>query len=246
MTFNEYINERRKECRLTVDELSEKSGVPKSTLSKITAGTNRNPTVMTARAICRELHCSLDEALGLAEPTDGHRDGSGARLTRKESLALEKFRLLDRYGQELVETVLTMEYERCFSRNAQRAAEHKGGTLRRPFYLIPVSAGLGNPLDEAAQEEMEIADSPEHRRGDFIVRVSGDSMLPQFSDGDRVLVARQPSVEIGEIGIFVLNGESYIKKLGVDALLSLNPHYPPKPYSASDSILCCGRVIAKV
>ncbi|MBQ1554598.1 MAG: helix-turn-helix domain-containing protein [Clostridia bacterium] len=243
MTFNEYINKRRKECRLTVDELSEKSGVPRSTLSKITAGTNRNPTLMTARAICLVLRCSLDEALGLVEPTDSQVGVSGARLTKKEWLALEKYRSMDRYGQELLQTVLMMEYERIVS---QCAGVNQQGILRRPFYLIPVSAGLGNPLDEAAQEEMEIADTPEHRRGDFIVRVSGDSMLPQFSDGDRVLVARQPSVEIGEIGIFVLNGESYIKKLGTGELLSLNPHYPPKPYSASDSILCCGRVIAKV
>lgn len=233
MTFNDYINGRRKELHMTVEELSERSGLPKGTVSKITAGINGNPKLTTIEAICRALGCSIDEAAGL----------TAARVpvfTRSEGEHLRKYRALDGHGRELLDTVLEMEYQRCVSVKTQ------GRVLRVPYYLIPVSAGLGNPLDEAPAEEVEIADTAEHRRGDFVVKVSGDSMMPLYCDGDRVLVQRQPSVERGEIGIFVLNGESYIKKLGEGKLISLNPHYPPKPYGGADYIICCGKVIGKV
>ncbi len=46
---------------------------------------------------------------------------------------------------------------------------------------------------------------------DFIVVVSGDSMLPKFHNGYLVLIT--PSVKEGEIGIFSVYNESYIKKM---------------------------------
>ncbi|MFR5717917.1 MAG: helix-turn-helix domain-containing protein [Anaerotignum faecicola] len=39
----EKINDMRKHIGMSIDDLSEKSGVPKGTLSKITAGITKNP-----------------------------------------------------------------------------------------------------------------------------------------------------------------------------------------------------------
>lgn len=231
MSFNEFVNQRRKELNMTVDELVERSGLPKGTVSKITAGINQNPKLTTVEALCRALVCSLDEALGLSVPKI-------PEFSPAEREHIQKYRTLDGYGKQVMDSVLEIEYARC------RPALSM--TITRPCYAVSVSAGFGNPLDDAPSEAIELTDTPEHRQGDFVVKVSGDSMTPQFYDGDRVLVQKQPSVELGEIGIFVLNGESYIKKLGFNELISLNPHYPPKPYTQSDSILCCGRVICKV
>lgn len=63
MTFNEFINYRRKELDMSVDELVKRSGIPKGTLSKITAGINTNPTLSTIQALCSALNCSLDDAV---------------------------------------------------------------------------------------------------------------------------------------------------------------------------------------
>lgn len=230
MSFNEFINRRRKELHMTVDELVRLSGLPKGTVSKLTAGVNRNPTLSTAEAICRALSCSLDDAVGLSaslKPT----------FSDEEFDLIRKYRALDRYGHSAIDAVLDIEYERC--RPALRL-------ITLPYYAAAASAGFGNPLELPSDEEIELEDTPEHRRGDFVVKVGGDSMLPDFSDGDKVLVRRQDTVEIGEIGIFVLNGESFIKKLGVNELISLNPHYPPKTYTSTDSIQCCGRVLCKL
>ena len=50
-------------------------------------------------------------------------------------------------------------------------------------------------------------------------------------------------MEPGEIGIFVLNGEGYIKKWGGDKLVSLNPVYEPIIITEDDALYCKGKVI---
>ncbi|MGN0603298.1 MAG: helix-turn-helix domain-containing protein [Oscillospiraceae bacterium] len=103
-----------------------------------------------------------------------------------------------------------------------------------PIQLIPtyyvsnrVSAGFGEYLEDYEQgKTVYVPDSPESRRADFVLTVSGDSMEPKFHDGDNILVRSQPTVEIGQIGIFDVDGEGYIKKLGDGQLISLNKRYP--------------------
>lgn len=229
MTFNEYINRRRKELGMTVDELVERSGLPKGTVSKITSGINANPKLTTIEAICRALMCSVDDAMGLAP--------AASIFSFSEIDHINKYRSLDKYGKNVMDSILDIEYERC---NPVRRM------ITRPYYAVSVSAGFGNPLDEPPEEKIEIPDTPENRKGDYVVRVSGNSMTPAFSDGDLVLVEKDARVDEGEIGIFVLNGESFIKKQGVGELISLNPDYPPKPYTRSDSVQCCGKVICNL
>lgn len=50
----EKINEMRKIRGLTINELSKKSGIPKGTLSKITAGITKRPSIKTVQTI---VHC---------------------------------------------------------------------------------------------------------------------------------------------------------------------------------------------
>ena len=78
------------------------------------------------------------------------------------------------------------------------------------------------------------------------MRVSGDSMEPKYSNGDRLLVKRQHDVKIGEEGIFVLNNEGFVKRREVDRLVSLNPEYEDILFHDEDSIECKGKVIGKI
>ena len=78
---------------------------------------------------------------------------------------------------------------------------------------------------------------------DFIVRVSGDSMEPTYHDGDKLFVKEQPSIEIGEIGIFVVDGNAYVKELGVDRLISHNEKYSDIIINEYIRNECCGKVL---
>ncbi len=89
-----------------------------------------------------------------------------------------------------------------------------------------VSAGLGDDLNDYEQwDTVNVVDTKESRKADFMLIVDGDSMEPRFHDGDYVLVRQQPAVNIGEIGIFDVNGKGYIKKYNGNTLVSLNPAY---------------------
>ena len=61
MSLGSKINEIRKRKGLSIDELCELSGIPKGTLSKITAGITTSPTLDTVRAIANALECKLDD-----------------------------------------------------------------------------------------------------------------------------------------------------------------------------------------
>ena len=68
-------------------------------------------------------------------------------------------------------------------------------------------------------------------------------MTPRFVDRQIVFVRRQHRLEVGEIGIFGLNGDSYVKKLGRGVLLSLNSHYKPIRIREFDSFHIFGKVV---
>jgi transcriptional regulator with XRE-family HTH domain len=57
----EAFNIIRKESGMSLDELSEASGVPKGTLSKITAGITKSPSIETMRALVHAMGRTLDD-----------------------------------------------------------------------------------------------------------------------------------------------------------------------------------------
>lgn len=57
----EKINAMRKSIGMSIDELSEKSGIPKGTLSKITAGITKDPGIETVKAIVYAMGFSLND-----------------------------------------------------------------------------------------------------------------------------------------------------------------------------------------
>lgn len=112
-----------------------------------------------------------------------------------------------------------------------------------------VSAGTGFNLYDSSDfngwNEIEIVKTSAAKKATYALTVDGDSMTPKFNDGDIVLVKEQPSVDIGDIGIYTIAGKGYIKKFGGDRLISLNDKYEDiilSDYSV-DEIRCCGLVL---
>ena len=83
-------------------------------------------------------------------------------------------------------------------------------------------------------------------REDFTVQ---NEIALQLYDGQIAWVLQQESVANGEIGIFALNGEAYIKKLQNDKdgifLISLNEKYAPIKVSENDRLDIFGKVLGK-
>ena len=86
----------------------------------------------------------------------------------------------------------------------------------------------------------------------FGLVIKGQSMEPKFSEGDVVIVRKQPDVDSGQIAIVCVNGDTatckkVMKQANGILLQPLNPAYEPTFYSADDvqniPITILGRVV---
>lgn len=108
MSLGSRINEIRHEKGLSIDDLCEQSGIPKGTLSKITAGITTSPTLDTVRAIANALDCRLDDL------DDNPHGKKSAPLYSSEAEKLaQDYDALDSYGKQIVRLVVDAEKARC-------------------------------------------------------------------------------------------------------------------------------------
>ena len=237
MTFPEQLKAARTAAELTQADMASKLGVDKTTYCGYETG-RRQPDINKLRQLIALLDISADQLLGTA--------GSGS-VTPEELGRLRKYRLLDVHGRDLVDTILDKEYQRMTRPRAVEKDEREWITYIN-CYDLAVSAGTGEPWADAAYKtRLEVPGHLVPERAHFCVRVNGDSMEPAYRDGDIVFVERvEGSVNEGEIGIFFLNGDGYIKRLGRQELISLNPKYGPIPLHDYDTLWCQGRALGKL
>ena len=148
---------------------------------------------------------------------------------------------LNDLGRSRVEEYIAMLSSATLFSNSESEAIRPTRRFIR-LYDIPVAAGTGNFLDSESYEDFEV-DETVPDDADFAVRVSGDSMTPRFINRQIIFIREQKWLDEGEIGIFGLNGESYIKKLGHGELLSLNRTYKPIPILEDDAFYVFGKVV---
>lgn len=116
---------------------------------------------------------------------------------------------------------------------------------RKVFYTT-VSAGTGSFLDGEDYEMYTSPDIPEE--ASFGVYVSGDSMEPRYHNEELIWIEQTEQLEDGEIGIFYLDGNAYVKKYQNNEngtyLVSLNKKYNPIPVTENNSFKIFGRVLS--
>lgn len=138
MDLGDLISLYRKEAGLTIDELSEKSGVPKGTLNKIIGGITKAPTLDNMKAIAR--------ALGkrLADFDDESSLKSNEQFTPDEKNIIKKYRTLDEYGKAAVDSILDIEHKRC----AEQADSP------RPMIMAAARSGSVSQIEEIRPDEL--------------------------------------------------------------------------------------------
>ena len=184
--------------------------------------------------LCDLLGVSADELIGCKS--------MAGRPTATEWTTLQKYRALDEHGKEVVDYLIDSEYKRV----RLSMKKPKPRMLKIDWFTLPASAGTGNILDSDLAEDLFVPESTEAEQADFVISVGGDSMEPTYHDGDKVFVEKCDAVDVGEIGIFVVNGDVYIKELGNKCLISHNEKYKPIRIGENDSVYCCGRVVGVV
>lgn len=181
-----------------------------------------NPNLQQFLGLCRLY--GIKEPYAVFEKCDIQKDPD---LLRIEKL----LKTLNQEGRDKAE-----EYIQLLVDSRKYApAKPRGKIIEMPQRTLPlfdvgVSAGTGMFLDSPNYEMVTVPDEVPNT-ATFCVHVSGNSMEPTLEDGELIWVHQQPTLENGDIGIFLVNGDAYVKEYRHDEngifLVSHNPKYKP-------------------
>lgn len=230
MTFGERLILARENKGYKQNQFAELLGITPTRLNYWEKD-KREPDVLMIKKISSLLDVSSDWLIG-------NENKNNLTFSKSEIDVIKKYRSLDQFGKKAVDDILNDEYERCLYIK-------KEPSIKLRCSLLKASAGTGNWLDDEQMGTITVVETPEARKADIVIEVDGDSMQPDYNNGDKVLVRLQPAVEINEIGIFIMDGSGYIKKFAEDRLVSLNPEYKDVYPSEYSDFRCIGKVIGK-
>ena len=268
------IRARREELGMTQEELAVKLGYKsKTTIAKIENGTNdivQSKVFEFAHVLettpaylmgltrfdesCSGKEASDEKVIKPAQNLLKFYGGAKKLMENYEQLSdLNKKKVID-YSNSLL-AVQKMEEEQGYqyiqSPTSATIVEfhpkQESKIIALPYFRAGASAGTGIfILGNEAEDEIELPALPEYEAADFAIDVNGDSMEPDFFNEDIALVQRDAEMYVGDIGVFIVNGDAFIKELGEKELISKNKEYKNIPVRENDNVVCMGKVIGKV
>ena len=229
-TICERVRHYRTLRKIEQKELARQLNITPNSVSNWECGRSR-PDVSLLPELCRVLEITPFELMGMHNP---------AVYSEHERLHMDKYRKLAGRDRYLVDNMMD-------SMLVMREAENSPKLIRLPYFEKPLAAGIGDPTEfEGLSEEIYLYETDEYRRADYVFRVNGDSMEPDYRSGDLVLVERVPSgltLQEGEIGAFIVGNEMYIKEYRADGLHSLNKKYDVLKFDADQAVYLIGKVL---
>lgn len=165
-------------------------------------------------------------------------------LSEHEQRLLDFYRSLDDSGKEDLETFAEAMSGNVHKRKLRMALERMNSVKD-----LGRAAAAGDGADWEDHPESEacvLYNSHAVSAADEIITVCGQSMEPQFHDGDKVLVQYCSELNYGDIGIFYVPGMGgVIKQVAHDRLHSLNPDFDDIfPYEDGAKVI--GRVLGRI
>lgn len=203
----------------------------KNTISNWENGRAR-PDVSLLPGICEKLGITLYDLFGLEDPAP--------RYTNKQKKHLAGYDSLTTGHQFAIDQMIK-------SLHQVEDAENCPDIRRLTYHDRRLAAGIGDPTEfEDKGTPLYVYSSPEANRADCVFSVNGNSMEPDYRNGDLVLVKRiynSGDLSYGDIGAFIVGNETYIKEYQEDGLYSLNPAYDPMHFDEEMNVYLIGRVI---
>ena len=225
------IREKRTAAGLNQQQLAERLGVSRAAVAGWETGHGR-PDLDLIPKLCRTIGISLGAFFGV-------REG----LTSAERSLIMTCRSMEEDDRMAIRWQAEALAQR---RREQRKDELKSKVIRIYRSELSAAAGFGGTLEGERGEAVWLLADGRTAEADEIITVNGHSMEPTYDDGDELLVAHTDRLREGEIGIFVADGEGYVKEYRKDGLYSHNPAYPVMRFHEGSDVRCIGRVIGKV
>lgn len=236
MSLNSRIKERREALNMSRTELADIIGVTSSAIANYENGIS-SPKIELLYKLFEALKCDANYLY-----QDEMKEFTNETPSNDELIIIKKYRSLDSFDKKAIDVLL----DTLSKRQSEQAAEfiQLESPMLLPYYGHIASAGTGQfVFDDIPPEMIEIENNHINMQANFAVGVNGDSMEPTYSDGDVLLIKKQPSVNIGEIGIFMIDGEAFVKEFAGEFLKSHNDKY--EDILVTDQTICLGKVLGK-
>ena len=146
------------------------------------------------------------------------------------------------HGKRVLRLVADEEKALCIER-ARSVREDEPPEIiyfNLPQYHQRMSAGSGQPAVDEWGENLLLTKRPP-QGASYVATISGDSMEPTYHDGDRLFIQAAINIQIGQVGVFLMDGQQWVKELGDGVLISHNPAYLPRPMA--EDVRCQGLVL---
>lgn len=239
MDLKKYIGNQiktfRKSAGFTQDELAKRLNTTKQTISRYEKGDRKANQDMLFE-LCDIFGVSIDDFFPSQNETLQSPPTSSIQTIYDELNPPRQVKVLNYAKRKLKE---------------QNEEETKGNEVSEAiqlysydYYDHPASAGTGQYLNDVRVERIEL---PVDIDADFVIPIKGDSMEPDYHDGDLVFIQTSVDLNDGVIGVFNYNGDAYIKQLVIDKeqayLHSLNPAYKDMPITPETDFRIIGEVV---
>ncbi|WP_311515216.1 S24 family peptidase [uncultured Streptococcus sp.] len=221
---------------LSLSELARRVGLAKSAMSRYLNKTRQFP-LNRAQDFANVLGISVEYLLGV--------ENSSPSTSTVEKITL----IADQLTPPRQAKALTyLEKQLNEQRNEENTKINEVSEVIQlysyDYYDHPASAGTGQYLNDVRVERIEL---PVDVDADFVIPIKGDSMEPDYHDGDLVFIQTSVDLNDGVIGVFNYNGDAYIKQLVIDEdqayLHSLNPEYKDMPITPDTDFRIIGEVV---
>ena len=202
------------------------------------------PDISQLPKLSELLGVSIDELFNLPAPAVPEQTPvisvEKCRKTNRNDILMEKYHRLSKAHQEFFDAMLDkmgdVEDEELYYSITEETAFSK-----------QLAAGFDPGLEfDDPGETIHLFRDKIDSRMDCVFPVSGDSMEPDFHDGDLVMVHRLSDgsgLEQGEIGAFIFGNETYIKQYSKAGLRSLNKKYKMMRFNEDERVFIIGRVL---
>lgn len=198
---------------LSISELARRVGMAKSAISRYFNGSREFP-LNRAKDFANALGISTDYLLGLDTTPTQSTDLPSTVAKLNSGLNQDNHAKWVDYGTALLEE--------------QEETVEEVGLTYDVETVSSLAAGLGFSYDDGDTYTVQVTNEPP--RHDIASIVSGDSMLPNYHDGDVVyLVDKGISNYSGQVCAVVVNDKTYLKRVYTEPnalrLVSINPKY---------------------
>lgn len=252
MKLGELLKSYRAEHKLSMDAFCELSDLTKGYISMLEKNEHPKskkpivPSYDTIEKIAKGMQISTEDLIDMLDDDQEIQINATPVLLSKSPIQTI-YDQLEPNGQRKVITYaekLRDEQETRRKMKKNEVSEKVVQLYGYDYYDHATSAGTGQYLNDVRVERIEL---PVDVDADFVIPIKGDSMEPDYQDGDLIFIQTSVDLNDGVIGVFNYNGEAYIKQLVIDKeqayLHSLNPEYKDMPITPETDFRIIGEVV---